>query len=221
MLMSLLGHYNNFFFAAHLVDIAMGVKTLRTILSSVTHNGKQVTLLLKIRNRAFSWPVLFFCFFTLDPLFSSLSLQLVMTVGLLAVVVYLYTVVAFNFFRKFYNMSEDEDEPDMKCDDMMTVSEGQPPHKKQQSKKTHFRTHPAWFFGGRLYYELWCYLNWPLTLPPPAVLPVPHVRWCASWRWHRRWNWGPSWWWIRALPRCLWHYILLLRYCHPAGYHPG
>lgn len=54
MLMSLLGHYNNFFFAAHLVDIAMGVKTLRTILSSVTHNGKQVTLLLKIRNQAFS-----------------------------------------------------------------------------------------------------------------------------------------------------------------------
>lgn len=45
-----------------------------------------------------------------------------MTVGLLAVVVYLYTVVAFNFFRKFYNKSEDEDEPDMKCDDMMTVS---------------------------------------------------------------------------------------------------
>ncbi|XP_064408728.1 ryanodine receptor 1 isoform X5 [Latimeria chalumnae] len=86
MVMSLLGHYNNFFFAAHLLDIAMGVKTLRTILSSVTHNGK----------------------------------QLMMTVGLLAVVVYLYTVVAFNFFRKFYNKSEDEDEPDMKCDDMMT-----------------------------------------------------------------------------------------------------
>lgn len=35
--------------------------------------------------------------------------------------VYLYTVVAFNFFRKFYNKSEDDDEPDMKCDDMMTV----------------------------------------------------------------------------------------------------
>uniref|UniRef100_A0A3Q2Z7H8 Ryanodine receptor 1 n=1 Tax=Hippocampus comes TaxID=109280 RepID=A0A3Q2Z7H8_HIPCM len=87
MLMSMLGHYNNFFFAAHLLDIAMGVKTLRTILSSVTHNGK----------------------------------QLMMTVGLLAVVVYLYTVVAFNFFRKFYNKSEDEDEPDMKCDDMMTL----------------------------------------------------------------------------------------------------
>ncbi|KAM9587622.1 ryanodine receptor 1 isoform 3-T3 [Morphnus guianensis] len=86
MAMSLLGHYNNFFFASHLLDIAMGVKTLRTILSSVTHNGK----------------------------------QLAMTVGLLAVVVYLYTVVAFNFFRKFYNKSEDEDEPDMKCDDMMT-----------------------------------------------------------------------------------------------------
>jgi len=42
MTMSILGHYNNFFFAAHLLDIAMGFKTLRTILSSVTHNGKQV-----------------------------------------------------------------------------------------------------------------------------------------------------------------------------------
>ncbi|XP_019483773.1 PREDICTED: ryanodine receptor 2-like [Hipposideros armiger] len=86
MTMSILGHYNNFFFAAHLLDIAMGFKTLRTILSSVTHNGK----------------------------------QLVLTVGLLAVVVYLYTVVAFNFFRKFYNKSEDGDTPDMKCDDMLT-----------------------------------------------------------------------------------------------------
>ncbi|KAM9591511.1 LOW QUALITY PROTEIN: ryanodine receptor 1-like [Morphnus guianensis] len=85
MAMSLLGHYNNFFFASHLLDITMGVKTLRTILSSVTHNGK----------------------------------QLAMTVGLLAVVMSLYTVVAFNFFCKFYK-SEDEDEPDMKCDDMMT-----------------------------------------------------------------------------------------------------
>lgn len=45
--MSILGHYNNFFFAAHLLDIAMGFKTLRTILSSVTHNGKQVGATLK------------------------------------------------------------------------------------------------------------------------------------------------------------------------------
>lgn len=51
-----------------------------------------------------------------------------LTVGLLAVVVYLYTVVAFNFFRKFYNKSEDDDEPDMKCDDMMTVRVQGPPH---------------------------------------------------------------------------------------------
>ncbi|CAJ1067174.1 ryanodine receptor 2 [Xyrichtys novacula] len=86
MAMSVLGHYNNFFFAAHLLDIAMGFKTLRTILSSVTHNGK----------------------------------QLVLTVGLLAVVVYLYTVVAFNFFRKFYNKSNDDDTWDMKCNDMLT-----------------------------------------------------------------------------------------------------
>ncbi|KAM4598949.1 ryanodine receptor 2 [Fundulus diaphanus] len=86
MTMSVLGHYNNFFFAAHLLDIAMGCKTLRTILSSVTHNGK----------------------------------QLVLTVGLLAVVVYLYTVVAFNFFRKFYNQSHDKETEDMKCNDMLT-----------------------------------------------------------------------------------------------------
>ncbi|KAI5618783.1 ryanodine receptor 2 isoform X1 [Silurus asotus] len=86
MLLSILGHYNNFFFAAHLLDVAMGFKTLRTILSSVTHNGK----------------------------------QLILTVGLLAVVVYLYTVVAFNFFRKFYNKTEDGQSLDMKCDDMLT-----------------------------------------------------------------------------------------------------
>ncbi|XP_027862465.1 ryanodine receptor 2 [Xiphophorus couchianus] len=86
MTMSVLGHYNNFFFAAHLLDIAMGFKTLRTILSSVTHNGK----------------------------------QLVLTVGLLAVVVYLYTVIAFNFFRKFYNHSRGKETEEMKCNDMLT-----------------------------------------------------------------------------------------------------
>lgn len=94
-----------------------------------------------------------------------------MTVGLLAVVVYLYTVVAFNFFRKFYNMSEDEDEPDMKCDDMMTVSEGQ---------RYGYRT-------------VVLELNFTLVVIKhnfghfsPAVLPVPHVRWRACWWWHRR-----------------------------------
>ncbi|TRY95484.1 hypothetical protein DNTS_003975, partial [Danionella cerebrum] len=86
MFVSVLGHYNNFFFAAHLLDIAMGFKTLRTILSSVTHNGK----------------------------------QLILTVGLLAVVVYLYTVVAFNFFRKFYDKGEEGEPVNMKCDDMLT-----------------------------------------------------------------------------------------------------
>lgn len=48
--------------------------------------------------------------------------QLALTVGLLAVVVYLYTVVAFNFFRKFYDQSEEGESRDMKCDDMLTVS---------------------------------------------------------------------------------------------------
>ncbi len=71
----------------------------------------------------------------LKPTFlSCLHIQLVLTVGLLAVVVYLYTVVAFNFFRKFYNKSEDEDEPDMKCDDMMTVSKTTPARFKSHSE---------------------------------------------------------------------------------------
>jgi ryanodine receptor 2 len=83
---SILGNYNNFFFAAHLLDVAVGFKTLRTILQSVTHNGK----------------------------------QLVLTVMLLTIIVYIYTVIAFNFFRKFY-IQEEEDETDKKCHHMLTV----------------------------------------------------------------------------------------------------
>lgn len=82
---SVFGNFNNFFFAAHLLDVAVGFKTLRTILQSVTHNGK----------------------------------QLVLTVMLLTIIVYIYTVVAFNFFRKFYIQEEDE-EVDKKCHDMLT-----------------------------------------------------------------------------------------------------
>lgn len=82
---SVMGNFNNFFFAAHLLDVAVGFKTLRTILQSVTHNGK----------------------------------QLVLTVMLLTIIVYIYTVIAFNFFRKFYIQEEDE-EIDKKCHDMLT-----------------------------------------------------------------------------------------------------
>ena len=39
---------------------------------------------------------------------------------LLSVIVYVYTVIAFNFFRKFYNKGEDG-EDDYKCHDMLTV----------------------------------------------------------------------------------------------------
>lgn len=79
------GNFNNFFFAAHLLDVAVGFKTLRTILQSVTHNGK----------------------------------QLILTVMLLTIIVYIYTVIAFNFFRKFYVQEEDE-EVERKCHDMLT-----------------------------------------------------------------------------------------------------
>ena len=50
-----------------------------------------------------------------------LTFQLVLTVMLLCVLVYIYTVVAFNFFRKFY-VKEEDGQVDYKCHDMMTVS---------------------------------------------------------------------------------------------------
>jgi len=40
----------------------------------------------------------------------------------MAVVVYLYTVIAFNFFRKFYTKEEDE-EKEENCKDMLTVND--------------------------------------------------------------------------------------------------
>lgn len=83
LIFSLAGHFNYFFFAAHLLDVAVGFKKLQTILQSVTHNGK----------------------------------QLVLTVMLLTIVVYIYTVIAFNFFRKFYVQGDDS--PDQKCHSMM------------------------------------------------------------------------------------------------------
>ena len=89
---SVLGNFNYFFFCAHLLDIAVAIASLRTILQSVTHNGK----------------------------------QLVLTVMLLTIIVYIYTVIAFNFFRKFYvsggEEGEDgeESEPDRKCHNMLT-----------------------------------------------------------------------------------------------------
>lgn len=41
--LSLMGNFSYFFFAAHLLDIAVVIPTLKTILQSVTHNGKQVS----------------------------------------------------------------------------------------------------------------------------------------------------------------------------------
>lgn len=82
---SVMGNFNYFFFAAHLLDVAICFKTLGTILQSVTHNRK----------------------------------QLVLTVLLTSIVCYVYTVIAFNFFRKFY-VKEEDGEVDHKCHDMLT-----------------------------------------------------------------------------------------------------
>ncbi|CAI5451931.1 unnamed protein product [Caenorhabditis angaria] len=47
--------------------------------------------------------------------------QLILTIMMTLVVVYLYTVIAFNFFRKFYvQEAEDGEEPDRKCHNMLT-----------------------------------------------------------------------------------------------------
>lgn len=86
LVFSILGNYNYFFFAAHLLDVAVGVAALRIILEAITYNGK----------------------------------QLMLTVFLLTIVVYIYTVVAFNFFRKFYVFEEEGEEADQKCHDMFT-----------------------------------------------------------------------------------------------------
>ena len=83
LIVSTLGHFNHFFFSMNLLDFALNFKSLKTILNSVTHNGK----------------------------------QLILTVALLTVVVYLHSVIAFNFFREFYNTGDD-DEADYKCNDM-------------------------------------------------------------------------------------------------------
>merc|ERR1712192_107324 len=74
--------YLYFFFAAHLIDVAIGVPVLRIILQAITYNGK----------------------------------ELVLTVGLLSIVCYIYTVLAFNFFREFYVAEGEEGEdPNKMC----------------------------------------------------------------------------------------------------------
>lgn len=65
-LFSVFGNVNNFFFAAHLLDVAFAVKTLKTILQSVTHNGKQVKkiffYLLNVGEEFFFNYLIFNCF---------------------------------------------------------------------------------------------------------------------------------------------------------------
>lgn len=88
--LSVAGNFHDFFFFPFcLIDVAMNSKDLRTILKSITHNGK----------------------------------QLLLTVLMMLIVVYLYTVIAFNFFRSDYVMEEDGAEPEIKCRDMLTVSD--------------------------------------------------------------------------------------------------
>ena len=44
-----------------------------------------------------------------------------MTVLMTCVVIYIYTVIAFNFFRKFYRVETPQGEQVFKCDSMLQV----------------------------------------------------------------------------------------------------
>ena len=122
---SILGNYNYFFFAAHLIDVAVGVAALRIILEAITHNGKQVRCdLIHISQVQFALVFSYWVYVRVRAAIILNLFQLMLTVGLLTIVVYIYTVIAFNFFRKFY-VSEEEEEVDQKCHDMLTVSDQQ------------------------------------------------------------------------------------------------
>uniref|UniRef100_A0A158P902 Ryanodine receptor 44F n=1 Tax=Angiostrongylus cantonensis TaxID=6313 RepID=A0A158P902_ANGCA len=68
----------------------------------------------------------FYAFHLIDvvlsfPMLKAILQSLILTIMMTLVVVYLYTVIAFNFFRKFYvQEGEDGEEPDRKCHNMAT-----------------------------------------------------------------------------------------------------
>lgn len=90
------------------MDVAISIKSLTTILKSITHNGKQVK---KTKNLILKLNIHLFLFL----------FKLLLTMMLMAIVVYMYTVIAFNFFRKFY-ASEEDGEVEQNCHDLATVN---------------------------------------------------------------------------------------------------
>jgi hypothetical protein len=179
-----MGNFSYFFFAAHLLDIAVVIPTLKTILQSVTHNGKQVRYKLNIFNILFS---------DFKPILISYSLkQLVLTVMLLIIVVYIYTVIAFNFFRKFY-VQEEDDQVDQKCHNMLTVS--------KLFIESHF-----WLQNN--------YLNFSFV-----VFCLSLIQRCTRWRWYWRRNRISRWRRIRSLSNYFRHNFLFLRYRYIARYY--
>ena len=69
-------------------------------------------------------------------------MQLILTIMMVLLVTYLYSVLAFNFFRKFYvsEGEEEDDEPDRKCHNMLTVSQSLPFNQLCQCYVYHFYT---------------------------------------------------------------------------------
>ena len=132
--------------------------------------------------------------------------QLVLTVMLLSITVYCYTVIAFNFFRKFY-VSEEDDVVDRKCHDMLTVSwmmikifwncihNGFP-----KNIKCHLINFSRYFF---------------------SVFHLPLLQRCTCRWWYWWWNWTSRWWSIWSIQNLLRFLILLLHYCYFIGHHSG
>ena len=88
--------------------------------------------------------------------------QLCLTVMMLCILVWLYAVVAFNFFRKFYvEAGEEGEEPNYKCHNMFTVSEKIYPHQ-----------HNLIVQKDRIY------------LAYISVLHLPLVQRSSEWRWY-------------------------------------
>lgn len=83
---------------------------------------------------------------------------------LLTIVVYIYTVFAFNFFRKFY-VSEEDGEVIKKCHNMLTVKILFQFNRQNVSSNTNVETE-------KLYSSF-------------SVFHIPSVQRCKSGRWYR------------------------------------
>ena len=129
-----------------------------------------------------------------------------MTFLMTCIVIYLYTVIAFNFFRKFYVHKVDDDFRIMKCQSMFQVS-------IQLSDISYFLKSTdriLWLLCKPLY----LYVN--ITF---VVFSVPHWSRIEVWWWNSWCTATSSWRRLWELAVVVWCYIFLCSYCHSIGHH--